>query len=321
MWKRLWIRLLMLCLTLSLALTGCGDTPPDSSVDASVGDTTTTTTTTTTKVTTPSTTVVFDWKDEGDTIANPAGSDDPVAKYTTTFDESTGTLTVSGKGRLKDLYPRKWEHPGIGFGKISEFINADYEVQRLVIGEGITYLENCFNDMMALEEIIFPSTLKTIECSFVACEALEELTVPATVGRIWHRSFLYCSKLKRIDFQGRIKLTCPGSFKYLDALEEVSIPADSELCDSFTKCENLKTVTLGASVFCHSPCYEADGGPCDFSFWGCPVIEKVYVYEPVFERKAGFSVTLRKNGGGYYIEPTEIYEGIGVNDEKFVLVK
>ncbi len=187
----------------------------------------------------------------------------------TTFDEQTGTLTVTGSGVLADLYPvheDDWEE------------YDDNTVRHIVIGEGITHLSNAFNHLVAVESIQFPSTLHTIERSFGECCALESLTIPATVKRIANNSFVCCDSLEDLRFEGTIQIDCPSCFTYLD-IETITIPDNSVYCSAFLACEDLKEITIGANVSSldatiHDRCWDG--------FYKTHEDLRVYVCEPQY---------------------------------------
>ncbi len=187
----------------------------------------------------------------------------------TTFDEQTGTLTVTGSGVLANLYPvheDDWEE------------YDDNTVRHIVIGEGITHLSNTFNHLVAVESIQFPSTLHTIERSFGECCALESLTIPATVKRIADYSFVCCDSLEDLRFEGPIEIDCRGCFTYL-SIETVTIPDNSVYCTAFRACRNLNEVIIGANVACH------DSTPqnyCGSGFFKIGDNLRVYIHEPLY---------------------------------------
>lgn len=190
--------------------------------------------------------------------------------FTTRFNPNTGTLTVSGEGVLSDLYPRKWEDDGERT-IWSNAINEDQTVKVLVVKEGITKLDNCFNDLLALKRIKLPSTLEVIKKSFIHCESLEKLNIPTSVGSIQDFSFDNCISLSNIKFHGKIEFghsdryMITTVFSNLESLESISIPDNSILCRAFNECPNLKSITIGKLVSCHE--IYADGFiSCSHSF-------------------------------------------------------
>ncbi len=163
------------------------------------------------------------------------------------FDEKTGTLTVSGTGKVTGLYSRD------DFYESSEII-IDNEVKHIVIEEGITGIYNVFNDMHALQSVKFPGTLENLRFSFYNC-----------------------INLKKVEFKQAIFII--EAFEKCVSLEEVHIPDNSTLSFAFNDCKNLKKVVLGKNVTVFSNSYEAEGVyDYDWSFYNCH--KKLTIYVP-----------------------------------------
>ncbi|MEE1198914.1 MAG: leucine-rich repeat domain-containing protein [Acutalibacteraceae bacterium] len=169
------------------------------------------------------------------------------SNITTSFDEKTGTLTVSGTGKVTGLYSRD------DFYESSEII-IDNEVKHIVIEEGITGIYNVFNDMHALQSVKFPGTLENLRFSFYNC-----------------------INLKKVEFKQAIFII--EAFEKCVSLEEVYIPDNSTLSFAFNNCKNLKKVVFGKNVTVFSNSYEAEGVyDYDWSFTECH--KKLTVYVP-----------------------------------------
>ena len=190
----------------------------------------------------------------------------PQRRFVLSFDEKSGTLTVEGKGMLEELYPRTIEEAG-DWWTYPSLLKEDQKIKKLVIKEGITSLYNCFNDLVALEELSLPESLQEVSSSFMGCIALEELTIPKGLKKINRSSFDSCKSLKKLILQGAID-TCKygGAFNYLESLREVVIPDGSILCDSFHGCINLEKLTFGENIALHEFINDDDVNACQKSF-------------------------------------------------------
>ena len=64
----------------------------------------------------------------------------------------------------------------LGFGEYdpfpSEVIEVNTTVKHIIIEEGITGIDNCFNDLHNLETISLPDSLERIHDSFVDCDKI-----------------------------------------------------------------------------------------------------------------------------------------------------
>ncbi len=163
--------------------------------------------------------------------------------WSTTFDESTGTLTVSGTGIVEGLYP-----DGRGRSDYHVYYEReedDYSVKKLIIEEGITSIQVSFSRLNSLTQVVLPSSLTEILGCFNKCPSLTSITIPAGV-KIWYDSFMYCDSLSEISFKGPafIGSRNDDAFCYLPSLKTLTIPSGSFLGGAFSNCKNLKKVTL-----------------------------------------------------------------------------
>lgn len=189
----------------------------------------------------------------------------PAPRYQIDFDEESGVLTVSGFGLLSDLYPRTLLS-GPDYGYNTELLEEDHQVKKLVIGEGITHLFNCFNDLLEMEELSLPQSLESVGCSFIGCSSLKTLSTPEKLKTI-HNSFNNATALEALQLGGAIDTCYYGStFSGLDSLKEVTIPAGSTLCNAFQGCSRLKKVTLQGEIELHEFKNDIDDSYCYSSF-------------------------------------------------------
>lgn len=177
-------------------------------------------------------------------------TDDKTERFwTTSFDEATGTLTVSGIGIVDGLYPFDcFAYNGNSYEK-----EDNYDIKKLVIEEGITGLSVSFSYLHELTEVVLPSTLKSIDCCFNYCDKLESVDIPANVKKIGNHSFNDCENLSTIKFNDWISIGDRRSefgemilydFSNLPSLKEVTIPDGSFLGGAFWDCENLTKVVM-----------------------------------------------------------------------------
>ena len=177
-----------------------------------------------------------------------AENEEPEKTWSTSFDETTGTLTVSGTGVVTGLYPDGWyrEDDDLLFGREED----DYSVKKLIIEEGITSIQVSFSRLNSLKEVILPSSLTEILGCFNKCPSLTSITIPAGV-KIWDSTFMYCDSLSEINFKGPVSIGDrvgewgdDNCFYNLPSLQTLTVPSGSFLSSAFIFCENLKKVTL-----------------------------------------------------------------------------
>jgi uncharacterized protein YjdB len=97
-------------------------------------------------------------------------------ELTFTFDEETGTLTISGKGEMED-YSDSDETPW------AEYLD---KIEHIVIAEGVTSVgDYAFTSCTNLKSVSLADSVTSIgEYAFCGCSGLTELTLPETVQRI-----------------------------------------------------------------------------------------------------------------------------------------
>ena len=186
------------------------------------------------------------------------------------FDEKSATLTVSGTGEASYYLPRG---EGGGFEDEGYFlkIKEDRKIEHLIIKEGITEIYNCFNDMMELKTVRLPRSLKSIHDSFQRCEKLKEISFPRSMENISGYSFNDCLALKKITFNGAIKIGShyqQRTFCNLPKLKTLYLPNHSSISGySFCSCESLYSVRYGGpDVEVADFVYEEHGA----AFQNCP---------------------------------------------------
>lgn len=152
-----------------------------------------------------------------------AGSCGDNATWTLTDD---GTLTISGTGAMYD-----YEH--INNGQEEYVTNPwwkDYAfaIQKIVIGEGITYIGNNAFIFNIADSISIPSTVRGVgEYSFAGSRKIKEINVPDGVETIGWGAFGFCDELVRI--------TIPASVSSMDGW-------------TFGDCEKLETIQFKGTM-------------------------------------------------------------------------
>ncbi len=197
-------------------------------------------------------------------------------KLTWSFDKSTGTLTISGQGRMQN-----WNDP-----YSTPWYDAKDSITNIIVQSGVTRIGDfAFSGCIHLRQVSFPDSLqefgvyalaytglKTVSIPkgvtqvsmglFSGCSALEEVIFHDRVEYIGISAFSECSSLKRIDLPVRTDTVCDGAFSKCTALAHVSMPsvfAIPEYCfeqcsalSEVTLCPNLKTIGTWAFRGCKS---------------------------------------------------------------------
>ena len=111
--------------------------------------------------------------------------------------------------------------------------------------------ENAFKYCAQIEEVVFPSTLTTIEAyAFLACDNLKKVTIPDGVHTIGDNAFCSCSQLMYVTFEGNI-IRNMGQFVFSSTeLIHIVLPQKQRSIPvgTFASCTSLESVTIPATV-------------------------------------------------------------------------
>ena len=157
------------------------------------------------------------------------------------FNKETGTLTISGTGKIDDavLFDEETgtliEDEGKTFLVNMPWYNIKNQIKTLVIEEGITEIGACaFYGLYYLTEVKLPSTLEVVGCAaFCDCIRLENLDFPDSVKT------LYVSNYNEISIK---KIVLPKSLKSTPI-----IPGIDEAFD-FNMCAYLESITIPEEI-------------------------------------------------------------------------
>lgn len=178
-------------------------------------------------------------------------------KLTWTVDQSTGVLTISGKGNMDNYaYVTKngtLADPTITFRNGYKPPWYDYKdsITSIVVEEGVTCIgETAFMGLVNVKSMSLPSTLKELrrEC-FENLSSIEYIDLPDSIVSIGAFAFECCLSLKKIDIPDSVVEMGGAVFLDCRALEEVRLSENiSELSATFSGCQSLKSVSVPESV-------------------------------------------------------------------------
>jgi hypothetical protein len=201
------------------------------------------------------------------------------------FDESTGTLTLTGTGEARSP-------------KEEYLFRGNADIRAVVFGSGITGCEEeMFSDCSSLESVTLPETFEWISSyCFNGCTSLTELDIPSSVLEIGDGAFSNCS-FSSFDIPETVTSLGEGVFWGCSDLTEVTIPSNiTRIPDNtfagtgFTSIVIPDTVTeIGASAF--HDCYdlaEVDLGTGvtsieNSAFYDCVSLRGIYIPPSVSE--------------------------------------
>lgn len=178
--------------------------------------------------------------------------------------DDTGTLTISGTGRMEDFYRTPWQNHGTAIKNVIissgvtnvggyAFYNCT-SLTSVTIGNSVTSIgyasfRNCTN----LSSIAIPNSVTNIgTTAFQGCRSLTSITIPDSVTSIGVRAFFDCS--------GLTSVTLPPGVRNINlAFEKCTLYApDSRTIEVF-KCDTGAWQSVGWYTYPVTTMYAADG--------------------------------------------------------------
>ncbi len=176
------------------------------------------------------------------------------------FDNSTGTLTISGTGEMKSSASYPW----VAYRNI---------IKSVVINEGVTTIGNsAFAYYSSLESVTIPNSvtkigylafiktaIKTISFSknikevgyaaFSSIENLSEVYIPVSVEK-WGRNVFDFSGIAKVEFENGITEIVDGMFHNCKSLKSVKLPSTLKTIgkEAFYHCISLESIKIPDSV-------------------------------------------------------------------------
>ena len=157
------------------------------------------------------------------------------------FDETSGTLSISGTGKME----------GYSQGSVPWY---DYreDIKVLDIGDGVTSIgAHAFASFNNLESVIIPDGITTIENgAFVFCERLSSVIIGSGVTSIGNQAFNSCNSLVSIDIPDGVVTIGQNAFSNCSNLTTVVIGNGLTQIEknTFRSCGSLKEVSIGNNV-------------------------------------------------------------------------
>lgn len=186
------------------------------------------------------------------------------------FDETTGALTISGRGKMIDfidsgtayVLPAPWfRHMAAikqvvisdGISSVGAHAFSGFEnIESVTLPDGLTSIgDGSFGGCRNLTELKFPTSLKHIGVSsFATCQSVEKVSIPEGITIIPENAFAFCSKLEQADLPKALEIIGEYAFSGCENLDDIHIPISvDEIKDlAFAGCVGLKNITFAGDA-------------------------------------------------------------------------
>ena len=195
---------------------------------------------------------------------------------TWTFDEATGTLTVSGNGYIPgysaDQFP--WHHrraaitavvleEGVTSIGTNAFLNCT-NLTSVSFPQSLTgHISNsAFQNCTSLTSAILPDDVHGIgDYAFAGCTSLSTLTLPKRLVALGVHAFQDCTSLTAVEYPDSIITVPQYAFAGCTALERVTFPSNKYLIyeeGAFDGCSSLVSIDFTENIYPESWSHPAD---------------------------------------------------------------
>ena len=200
---------------------------------------------------------------------------------TWSFDETTGTLTISGTGAMSITGDIPW---------------LDYRdsIVSIVVESGATTIsQGAFGHSSALTSVTLPGTLTSIgSAAFYQCKKLTSITLPNTIKVICEYTFFGCSSLATVNLPNSLRTVEASAFQNCASLKQIVLPDTVTTVGeyAFCGCTSLTSLTLsdklssiGKEAFSNCPGLQKIDLPDTLTsigvsaFSGCSSLTSMYI--------------------------------------------
>ena len=141
---------------------------------------------------------------------------------TWSFDEATGTLTITGSGDMWD-----WSYYS---APSAPWYSLGGSIQSVELPRGLTSIGNyAFHHCSKLASVDIPVGVTSIGSSaFSGCSGLTSVMIPNTVRLIGENAFTNCTGLTSLVIPGSVKTVSSSAFEYCSGLTSVVVREGTE---------------------------------------------------------------------------------------------
>ena len=171
-----------------------------------------------------------------------------------TFDDSTGTATISGTGDMWDYYENGYDYTNTHQNPFIEKSN----IKKIIVKNGVTSIGNYFlygcrdnHGGNSLEEVTLGENIKKIgDKAFFNCYMLKTINLPEGLEEIGENSFSGSLFIEKLVIPNSIKKFGIGCFSKCSRLSTVEFLNELKIIpdDAFESCYNLTKIKLPSGI-------------------------------------------------------------------------
>ena len=174
--------------------------------------------------------------------------------------DSKGTLTISGKGAMKNWLSDE-DVP---------WYSERGSIKKVVIKNGVTSIgDSAFEDCGKLTKVeIANSVTKVGHFAFAGCSRIKRIKIPNKVTDMGSYTFSGCEKLEHIDISAGVKGIGMAAFSNCSQLKSIKLPKSAKYIGrgAFCECIRLEQIVFPSRI--KTIAMEA--------FYGCSNLKKIY---------------------------------------------
>ena len=164
------------------------------------------------------------------------------------FDESTGTLTVTGSGDMSNYsYP-----DDSGIQNLPPWSAYLSEIKTIILPDGLWSIgRDAFRNCTKLESITIPDSVREIRMhAFKDCTSLKTIDFGSGVEQIGHRAFDGCTALKSITLPGSGETVENEAFRNCTAMTSATLEPGVKSINAnvFRNCKKLTSIKIGDGI-------------------------------------------------------------------------
>ena len=165
------------------------------------------------------------------------------------FEEATGTLTISGAGSMEDNMGCR--EGSLWSNENNPFKEFGTKVESVIINEGVlTIGGGAFVPCINLKSVSIPNSVYSIgDVAFDGCSNLSEINFTDKISYIGAQAFTNCSSLKSISFPKSLNSIGEYAFSGCTALTSLNIPNGFKIGSyGFSGCTGLTSLKINEDV-------------------------------------------------------------------------